>query len=177
MTMIRADTRPTTIRDAKPLSVPVHEVSFVVLTMARSDGRQGGDAIRRVQLRPAAGRHAQVRGRVRQTTRYTGSSCSPSSRPGAWRDDAVMMIKLSEAFAVKKNEENDPNEGKRKALARAGRKLLSGLPRGREVQYPNTRAEEKKRARPYVIQHGPRKGQTTSSLSVATGHRNAPDSK
>jgi hypothetical protein len=29
-------------------------------------------------------------------------------------------------------------------------------------------------AKPYVIQHGPRAGQTTSSLSVATGRRNAP---
>lgn len=44
--MGHADLRPNTIRDIPPPESSSN-VSFVVMTMARSDGRQGIDAIRR----------------------------------------------------------------------------------------------------------------------------------
>jgi hypothetical protein len=45
--MGRADLKPTIIREDRPPPAPSANVSFVVMTMARSDGRSGADGIRR----------------------------------------------------------------------------------------------------------------------------------
>jgi hypothetical protein len=45
--MGRADLRPAIIREDRPLPAPSANVSFVVMRMARSDGRSGADGIRR----------------------------------------------------------------------------------------------------------------------------------
>ena len=62
MNMIKAAQRHIPIRQDAPSALPQHAVSFVVLTMARFDGRQGADAIRRYNFDhlPAAMRRYEV---------------------------------------------------------------------------------------------------------------------